>query len=290
MSLSLSEVDEFMGNVWKRLAAEDEKPNESNFEFSKFMTLIKCDACTVFLLIVSAVYGEMRVILDVLDGVSSSGPLSTVEIPTASVPPVAMTKCRPDVAKVAETLRKEAARLRDSLVSQEKFLTSNVIPLKSGGWRLTRNRDNWLVDAGISQILHPVYPKSPLQLTGVIDCNGQIMIPRISELMMLTVNGGTLPLPSLQDDRELSLFKAQISQISKLLYGTLLEAVRKRPELFVICSSSFDFTIKRPELGDICILLQPFSACEIVNDKVRDLFAGFLQKTRSADLLDLLIT
>jgi hypothetical protein len=279
-----------MGNAWKRLAAEDEKPNDNNFEFSKFMTLIKFDVRVILLLIVSAVYGEMRVILDVLDGANPNGSLSTVEIPAASVPPPATTKCRPDAVKVAAALRKEAARLRESLVSQEAFLTANVVPLKAGGWRMTRNRDNWLVDAGINQILHPVHPKSPPQLTGVIDSDGQILIPRMGELMMLTVNGGTISPPPLQDERELFLFKAQISQISKIVYGVLLEAVRKRHDLFVICSSFFDFTIKRPELNDICVSLQPFSTCEMTNDTIKGLFSGFLQKTGSTDLLDLLMS
>lgn len=237
-------------------------------------------------------HGEIRVLLDVINGMYPSGPITAIEIPLNSVSSPPVCQSRPPVSLITKRLREESQRLREAILEHSQFINRHIMPLTYAGWRVSRTREGWVVDCGISQVLDPVYIKSPPQCPAEIGKDGQIIFKDTRPNMILTISNGTLNVPVNFDAAEKTLFRTQLSQVSQILFSALVEEAQKRTDISLCLSGFLEYTIMSTDgKGRIDVKLR---MAEEVNDLrsnpvCQALFKAFLEKKTFSELLDILL-
>lgn len=103
---------------------------------------------------VSCAHSELRVMLDILEGVlQEESLLSVLPMPSHRVKTVERCTRAPAAEKVAETLLAEAGRLEEQIGSNRARLYETIMPLVQAGFRIRDRNDSLWVDYDVTQLL-----------------------------------------------------------------------------------------------------------------------------------------
>lgn len=202
--------------------------------------------------------------------------VSAVQLPQSSrSSSVSLTKTvrfRRSPLTLSKDWREESSRLEECLAVRQKNLIECTLPLRRAGWRLVREKNNWLVDYDLLQLFQPLDSSSLTSHFGMLlarEDGCELRFPEGDPPPMLFVNRVPISAAMEYAGSEKVLFERQLSLLSHDIFRRLLRDVGQGTNLTIVFEGAFSMAIHRGSamLAHLCLdSLLAFNSAENLTD------------------------